>query len=195
VELKEWVYSTREFIAGRVRAALIRAAETGATKGDFVGAARWAESAYLLTHEAPEPEDLERLYPLLVAGDSTLSPEALKRAQEYSLELNLSPEEARRRYVPATPEGAPEPRTVPHSLPRAKTSFVGRDPELVEVGQRISQGEVRLITLLGPGGIGKTRLALQLASGQLEEGHFSSGVYFIALEALTDPAQIPLALA
>ena len=194
-ELEEWVYSTREFIAGRVRASLIRAAETEAATGAFAGAARWAERAYQLTQEAPEAEDLERLYPLLVAGDSTLVQEALKRAREYGLELNLSPEEARRRYFVAAREGAFEARTVPNNLPRAKTSFIGRDPELIEVGQRMSQGEARLITLLGPGGIGKTRLSLELAAGQLREASFPDGVYFVALDALTDPAQIPLAIA
>ena len=194
-ELEEWVYGTREFVTSRVRAAWIRAAETEAAKGAFVAAARWAEQAYQLTKEAPEPEDLERLYRLLLAGDSTFGAETKKRAKEYGLELNLSPDEARGRYFKAAPEGSPELPTVPNNLPRGKTSFIGRDPELVELGQMIGQGEARLITLLGPGGIGKTRLALQLASGQLHETNFGDGVYFIPLEALSEPAQIPLALA
>ncbi len=194
-ELEEWVYSTREFIAGRVRATLIHAAEIEAVKGAFAEAARWAERAYQLTHEAPEAEDLERLYPLLLTANSALSSEALKRTREYGLELNLSPNEARQRYVVATPEGNPKPRAIPNNLPPAKTSFVGRDPELVELGQVLGQGEVRLITLLGPGGIGKTRLALQLASGQLHEASFPDGVYFVALDALREPDQIPPALA
>jgi predicted ATPase len=194
-ELEEWVYSTREFVTSRVRAAWIRAAETEAAKGAFVAAARWAEQAYQLTREAPEPEDLERLYPLLLAGDSIHSAEAKRRAKEYGLELNLSPDEARGRYFKAVPEGSPELPTVANNLPRGKTSFIGRDPELVELGQMIGQGEARMITLLGPGGIGKTRLALQLASGQLHETNFGDGVYFVPLEALSEPAQIPLALA
>ena len=182
-------------MTSRVRAAWIRAAETEAAKGAFVAAARWAEQAYQLTKEASEPEDLERLYRLLLAGDSTFGAETKKRAKEYGLELNLSPDEARGRYFKAALEGSPELPTVPNNLPRGKTSFIGRDPELVELGQMIGQGEAQMITLLGPGGIGKTRLALQLASGQLHETNFGDGVYFIPLEALSEPAQIPLALA
>ncbi len=195
VELEEWVGSTREFIAARVRTAFIRQAETEATKGAFDLAAQWAERAYGQGRQDHQPEDLERLYPLLLAGKSALSAEAKRQAAEYGLELNLSPDEARQRYVVATPQGDPKPRAIPNNLPPAKTSFIGRDPELVELGQVFGQGEARLITLLGPGGIGKTRLALQLASGQLQEANFPDGVYFVALDALCEPDQIPLALA
>jgi predicted ATPase/Tfp pilus assembly protein PilF len=59
----------------------------------------------------------------------------------------------------------------------------------------IGQGEVQLITLLGPGGIGKTRLAMQLASNQLQENNFPDGIYFVALEALSDSEQVPLVIA
>ncbi|MCV4614411.1 AAA family ATPase, partial [Escherichia coli] len=51
-----------------------------------------------------------------------------------------------------------------------------------------------MLTLLGPGGIGKTRLALQFAQAQLAEGRFRDGVFFVALDALSSPEQIPQAL-
>jgi predicted ATPase len=194
-ELEEWVYSTREFIAARVRGAFVLVAESKAAKGKFEEAAQWAERAYGLGKEDLEPEDLERLYPLLLAGESASSHEVRKQAKEYGLELTLSKEEAKARYFVAPAEGSPETRDIPNNLPRAKTSFIGRDPELVEVGQMLHQSDVRLITLLGPGGMGKTRLALQLAEGQLHENHFSDGIYFVALDALSESEQIPLALA
>ena len=194
-ELEEWVYSTREFIASQVCGALIRLAETQAAKGEFTDAGRWAEKAYVLAEDDLEPEDLERLYALLVAGNNHLSNQAKKRAAEYGLELNLVQEEAKSRYFIPPLEGDIETQSIPHNLPRAKTSFIGRDTELVELGQLITQDEVQLITLLGPGGVGKTRLALQLAHSQLKEGHFPDGVYLIALEALNKPEQVPLALA
>jgi predicted ATPase len=194
-ELEEWVYSTREFIAARLRGALLVVAETQATQGDFSRATGLAEKAYELGKEDLEPEDLERLYPLLLAGDSALNSEIKKQAKEYGLELALSKEEAKARYFVAPAEGSPETRDIPNNLPKAKTSFIGRDPELVEVGQMLHQPDVQLITLLGPGGMGKTRLALQLAYGQLQEPHFSDGIYFVALDALGESEQIPLALA
>jgi predicted ATPase len=194
-ELEEWVYSTREFIAARVRATYIRVAEAEAAKGAFALAAQWAEKAYGLGRQDPQPEELERLYPLLVAGDSVLRGEVIRQAGEFGLELNLSPQEARERYFSPNVKGTPEPESTPHNLPRSKTSFIGRDPELVELGQLIGEREVSLITLLGPGGIGKTRLALQLALGQLQEATFPGGIYFVPLEALSEPTQIPLALA
>ena len=195
-ELEEWVYSTREFVASRVQAALVRAAEAEAAKGAFDLAGQWAERAYRLGRQDPEPQDLERLYALLVAGDHATSGEVKKQAKEYGLELNLSRAEAQRRYyvAPAPSSAAPKARATSHNLPRAKTSFIGRDPELVELGRVLREGEVRLLTLLGPGGMGKTRLALQLASAQLQEENFPDGVYFVALEALEEPSQVPLAL-
>jgi predicted ATPase len=195
IELEEWVGSTREFIAARVRGAFIREAELEAARGAFDLSLRWAERAYGLGRHNHDPEDLERLYPLLVAGNSSLVAEVRKQAAEYNLELNLSPDEARGRYFVATPEGSVEAQTIPNNLPRPKTSFIGRDAELVELGQMIAQPEVRLVTLLGSGGIGKTRLALQLASEQLHEANFRDGIYFVPLDALSEPEQIPLALA
>jgi hypothetical protein len=121
-----------------------------------------------------------------------LSGEVKKQAKEYGLELTLSREDAKARYFVAVPKDSTEARSLPNNLPRAKTSFIGRDLELIEIGQLLHQSDVRLITLLGPGGMGKTRLALQLAQGQLQEAHFTHGIYFVALDA---PAQIPLVIA
>lgn len=193
-ELEEWVYSTREFVARGVRGAMLRQAEAEAARGAFDQSVQWADRAFGLSKE-PEPEDLERLYPLLLAGDSALASEAKRRAAEYSLEFTINRQEARARYFVAAATERAEAREVPHNLPRPKTSFVGRDPELLELGRMLAAREARLITLLGPGGMGKTRLALQLASNQLLEDNFPDGVYFVALEALSEPGQIPLALA
>ncbi|MCA9915577.1 MAG: winged helix-turn-helix transcriptional regulator, partial [Anaerolineae bacterium] len=56
-----------------------------------------------------------------------------------------------------------------HNLPRQTTPFVGRDAELEELSALLMSPEVRLLTILAPGGMGKTRIALELAEQQLSE--------------------------
>ncbi len=73
------------------------------------------------------------------------------------------------------------------NLPRPASSFVGREAELEEVLSRIATG-VRLLTLTGPGGTGKTRLALEAASTLVPE--YKAGVFWIGLASLRDPALV-----
>jgi predicted ATPase/serine/threonine protein kinase len=96
-------------------------------------------------------------------------------------------------HTPAPPAAhLPEKtRTVPNNLPQQVTSFVGRSGEVVEIKQRLAA--TRLITLKGTGGIGKTRLALEVASGLL--GEYADGVWMVELSALADPALVPQAVA
>ena len=78
-------------------------------------------------------------------------------------------------------------------LPGRLTPFVGRKAELAELDQALDQSSSRLITLSGPGGAGKTRLAAQLAS--IVRGDFLDGVAFVGLADLQDVAEIPAAIA
>jgi predicted ATPase/DNA-binding CsgD family transcriptional regulator len=75
----------------------------------------------------------------------------------------------------------PVPR---HNLPSQATSFVGRTAELAELRSLVSGGS-RLVTISGPGGIGKSRLALQLAAGELDGA--GAGVWLVELAPLADP--------
>ena len=79
----------------------------------------------------------------------------------------------------------------PNNLPVQLTSFVGRDAEIAAVRQLIDQA--RLVTLTGPGGTGKTRLALQVAAERL--GDHPDGVFFVELAPITDPGLVPSAVA
>lgn len=76
-------------------------------------------------------------------------------------------------------------RVAVNNLPRQTVPFIGRERAIEEVSQKLSQSHIRLLTLLGPGGIGKTRLALQTSHQLLD--HFSSGVFFVNLTPITDP--------
>lgn len=69
-----------------------------------------------------------------------------------------------------------------HNLPAQTTPFVGREPEIKALNQLVSNTDSRFITILGPGGMGKTRLALEVAREQVSQ--FYHGVYFVPLAPL-----------
>ena len=75
-----------------------------------------------------------------------------------------------------------------HNLPVQTTPFVGRDPELGELSRLINDASIRLMTIIAPGGMGKTRLSLEAAQRALNV--FEDGVYFVELAPLTLPNQI-----
>ncbi len=77
------------------------------------------------------------------------------------------------------------------NLPAQRSSFVGREHELAEIRELLTRA--RLLTLTGPGGTGKTRLALRVAADQLDR--FDDGVILVDLSTATDPAIVPSKLA
>ncbi len=81
--------------------------------------------------------------------------------------------------------------STPNNLTQQLNSFVGRERELAEIKQMLASN--RLVTLLGMGGIGKSRLSTQLAADVLDD--FPDGVWFVELAALTDPSLVPQAAA
>ena len=78
--------------------------------------------------------------------------------------------------------------TIPANLPLQTTRFVGRYEEMMSLRLLLLREDIRLVTITGFGGAGKTTLSLRIASTLLEQ--FPSGVFFVSLEPLTDPAQI-----
>jgi predicted ATPase/class 3 adenylate cyclase len=92
------------------------------------------------------------------------------------------------------PADFPPPRTPdahPNNLPTQLTTFVGRDMELAEAADLLAR--TRLLTLTGPGGTGKTRLSLQLAS--LASDDYPDGVFFVPLEPIRDPMLVAARIA
>ncbi|MET0441224.1 MAG: adenylate/guanylate cyclase domain-containing protein, partial [Casimicrobiaceae bacterium] len=95
---------------------------------------------------------------------------------------------------PSLPDAFPPLRSLeslPNNLPQPTTSFVGRERELADTRTLLARG--RLLTLHGAGGIGKTRLSLQLAADALAE--FPDGVWFVDLASLSDAQRVPQAVA
>jgi predicted ATPase/class 3 adenylate cyclase len=79
----------------------------------------------------------------------------------------------------------------PNNLPSQLSSFIGRDRELADIRRRLSTG--RIVTITGPGGVGKTRLALQLAADVIQD--FGDGVFFVALAPIANGDLVVHALA
>jgi predicted ATPase len=106
--------------------------------------------------------------------------------------LNLADEPeivARLRALAELERPAPSP-AVPNNLPMPLTSFIGREPDIQHVEKLLA--EARLVTLTGPGGCGKTRLALRVARTRLAQPNlFPDGVWWVELAALSDPARVP----
>ncbi|MCB0155101.1 MAG: tetratricopeptide repeat protein [Anaerolineae bacterium] len=80
-----------------------------------------------------------------------------------------------------------------YALPENTTPFIGRKAELDQLSQRFTERSYRLISLVGPGGIGKTRLALQAARAGRDA--FRNGVFFVPLDGVQTAAEIPAAIA
>lgn len=80
-----------------------------------------------------------------------------------------------------------------HNLPAMTTGFVGRESELAELLRLLASPTSRLVTLLGPGGVGKTRLALEAAAAA--EPAFLNGVWLVQLAGVDNPAALPWSLA
>ena len=108
---------------------------------------------------------------------------------EYRLKNLSRPEHLFQLNAPDLPTEFPALKslnTLPNNLPIQLTSFIGRERELGEAKQKLEGA--RLLTLIGPGGTGKTRLSLQLANDLLVS--FKDGVWFIELAPLTEPSLV-----
>jgi predicted ATPase/DNA-binding SARP family transcriptional activator len=116
----------------------------------------------------------------LLSGDLGLEPgEQLARLQQRILDQD-----------PALLLGAQAPTPPPpaSSLPQPLTRLVGREQEMLALAQMMADPDVRVVTLTGSGGVGKTRLLLEVAR-QLEED-YADGALFVRLEQVTDPALV-----
>ena len=114
---------------------------------------------------------------------------ALNTEQRATLQAAVPARGRQEQAKPAAPEAATGGRL---ALPRPPTRLVGRERELAELAELIGSAEVRLITLTGIGGVGKTRLALEAA--RRAAASFSGGAVFVRLAPLTDAALLTSAV-
>lgn len=106
------------------------------------------------------------------------------------------PEQLYQVVVPGLPDDFAAPRTLdarPGNLPAQATALIGRERELADLTALLREPDARLVTLTGPGGTGKTRLALQSAA-ELADA-YTDGAWFVDLSPLSDPALVASTIA
>ena len=117
---------------------------------------------------------------------------SLRDMGEVHLKDLPRPEHLYQVVVPDLPHTFPPLKTldrVHNNLPLQPTPFLGRQEVVKRISELLGADDVRVLTVMGPGGIGKTRVALEVAA-QVEE-QFPDGVYFVRLSPLTDAALVP----
>ncbi len=139
----------------------------------------------------PAPEREPRLAELI----ARISDEALISFRHFSTAAELSRLVSddlavllSERYAAASPAPAATSVRGPQPLPVGRTSLVGREHAIDEVAGLLDRAEVRLLTLTGPGGVGKTRLAI--AAADRTRDRFTAGIGFVPLAAVTEPEQV-----
>lgn len=130
----------------------------------------------------------------VLAGENLPDGASLRDLGRHGLKDLPAPEQLYQLCAPGLQTDFPAPRAltvVSGNLPQPLTRFVGRRRELAEVSGLLESG--RLVTMTGPGGTGKTRLAIETARSLAGEYH--DGVWFVALETVRDPELVLPAVA
>lgn len=203
---EEWVLLTREQLARQVLVALPRLVGFHSGRGAYEQALHYARRQLDLDPWGEQGHrQAMRLLALSGQRNAALAQYRALR-QTLAEELGVEPEDRTTdlyREIQAAAPGTTgrsrpsQARQPPHNLPALLTPFIGRKAELAAIGQRLRQPGCRLVTLVGPGGSGKTHLALKVAWEMLSRRTQSAkeGIYFVPLAALQSPEAIVPAVA
>jgi predicted ATPase/DNA-binding SARP family transcriptional activator len=183
---EEWAHNRRAALHETQLALRVELAALQAAGGDRAGAVETLQRAVV---EDPLHEAAHRELMRLFAHDGR-GQQAIAQYQQLRdalrAELGADPDPRTRELYREVLAGQYEPPRT-SALPRQLTTFVGRDRELAEL-ERLLAGRSRLITLTGPGGCGKTRLALELAARR--EADFELGARLVELAPIRDAALV-----
>jgi len=203
---EDWSLIVRERLQRQALAALRRLAGTFEQRGEYE---RARDYAWRQVEMEPWQEQAHRQLMRLLAlsgqrGAALAQYEtcrdllAEELGVEPAAETTVLYEQIRDGTLEGPVPSPPRPPMPPHNLPASLTPFVGRETELAEIQDRLRDPACRLLTLVGPGGSGKTRLALE-AAGEFISGdqvdRFSNGVYFVPLPPLRSAESIVPAVA
>jgi predicted ATPase len=205
---EEWAVAGRAYYCRLALEALTRLAELALPRGAIAGGIEDAQRALALDPLIEEAHQLlMRLY--THNGQTTLALRQYEKCVRLlDEELGVSPSsettalyEAIRTRTFSRPEPIPKDEERPpprveqgagrrprHNLPSQTTPFLGRAQEMAVLGELLVTPNERLVTIVAPGGMGKTRLAQEAALAQLE--HFPDGVYFVPLAPLNNAEEL-----
>ncbi len=191
----DWVLPERERLRALYLAALLRLIQHFRSESKYERAIEWARKL-LATDPANEKAYQHLMFCYAAMGDRST---ALKQYDECARRLRdeLGVEPAREtitlRDQIQEELSAQSREALFTNLPNPLTSFIGRENELAEIHQRLETS--RLVTLVGAGGCGKTRLAIQVASGLAAAPRFKQGAWWVDLAPLNDSALVATAVA
>jgi predicted ATPase/DNA-binding CsgD family transcriptional regulator len=186
------LYRDRDYSFGEAMLALrTKSGLTQAELADLLGISRRAVGAWEAGSSYPKIEQLKKLVALAIErhafplGHEAEEVQALWQASHQRISLDEAWLNELLRSSPPVDAKRKESSVVVHNLPHIAASFVNRTREIAEITQRLNDPNCRLLTLVGPGGIGKTRLAMRVAANCVDQ--FDDGVYFASLHALESP--------
>jgi non-specific serine/threonine protein kinase len=192
----DWIVPERERLRELYLGLLLAVVQRFRSESQYERAVEYA-CKILATDPANEKAHQHLIFCYAAMGDRSA---ALKQYDECARllhdELGVEPSSetaALRERIQAELTGAKSREALMTNLPHPLTSFVGRAREIVEINQLLAHA--RLITLIGAGGCGKTRLAIRVASDLAAENRFANGVWWVDLAALTDAALVTPAVA
>lgn len=172
--------------------AAVRAAAADASRRGYGAAAAILEEAII--HDSLDEEVAQGLIRYLALDGRQAA--ALAAAERFAARLlaetSLEPSAIIRDLIARVRAGVGVDAR-PHNLPGQASPFIGREPELREIARHLADPGCRLLTLVGPGGIGKTRLALQAAAHQI--GAFRHGVFLVAVAGIDRSDALAAAIA
>jgi len=201
-EFESWVQSRRAALRRRLLDTLTKLTAHYLEEGDFEEAEQYARRQLTIDNLR---EEAHRQLMLVLARNGRRT-DALAHYQSLCQllrdELGIAPSADTETLVEAIRgdrlkgvTGREEPYAVPHNLPPHATPFIGRQAELAVLDELLSDSQTRMVTILGIGGIGKTRLSLAVAERQLTTQKFAQGVFFVSLAGLNESDRIVPAIA
>jgi len=199
----EWVMSEREHLSSIFEHHMARLISLLQGEKRWLDILDWGER-WIRLGQKPEPAYRALMSAHAAKGDMSKVAAIYERCVNSLSELGVEPSEQTKILYERLKSGKGFPETRPAirssekyarlpdtNLPSPITSFIGRKREVEEIVRLMSQN--RLVTLTGVGGVGKTRLAIQLSRSMLEE--FDDGVWWVELAPLMDETLIPQAVA
>lgn len=181
--IEEWIFEKREEYSRILRHSLVEKAAHLLIDNNYQKAQQYSEFAWeivkLHDFNFDDQDEIEKLLTIFYALDHPLF-------NQISKELNIRITDEKFRLL----KSSLVVKEVPNNLPNNRTSFVGRTDDLINISQLLAKSHEKLITLHGYGGIGKTRLAIEIGQIEIKNLNFPDGIWFISVGNLLSDSEL-----